>query len=72
MGVKIFYRNHRRNWLGDDLSVQVRSERGGDFVHLQSDGGLLKLDRSNARVLAGVLGDFVDGDSPGGGFRRIL
>ena len=39
--IKSMYRNHRRHWQHDTLTVSVRDEERGEYLQIQSDGGLL-------------------------------
>ena len=74
MKIKTQWRDQRRNWNMDGLSVAVINgdEDADMYMHLQCDGALLRMDYLNASFLASVLGDFINEHRmPRDGFERL-
>ena len=74
MKIKTQWRDQRRNWNMDGLSVAVINgdEDADMYIHLQCDGALLRMDYLNASFLASVLSDFINEHRmPRDGFERL-
>ena len=69
--IKSMYRNHRRHWQHDTLTVSVRDEERGEYLQIQSDGGLLKMDLHNAEQLANLIIDYITNGSDEGGYKLL-
>lgn len=69
--IKSMYRNHRRHWQPDTLTVSVRDEARGEYLQIQSDGGLLKMDIPNAELLANLILDYVEHGSDEDGYKLL-
>lgn len=74
MPIKASYRDQRRNWHFDNLSVAATTNGHTTpvFIDIQSNAALLRLNLPNAEELANVILDFTEAQRlPIDGFERL-